>query len=442
LFPTKSHQQNLSCGILAIVLFCASSQAQDAPMFRGDLSHSGIYGAVGVPKLKGVKWSFHTHGEVISSPAIADGVVYVGSNDGNLYAIDQRTGLKKWSYATDARITSSPAIANGLVYCSSYDGSFFAVDAESGKLKWKFRTPGERRFAATHLHGSLPAGETMPDPFDVYLSSPAVWRDAVYFGSGDGNVYALDAATGSLKWKLPTGDVVHASPAIADGRLYIGSWDSYFYALDASTGKELWRFKTGEDPDIHNQVGIQSSATVSDGVVYFGCRDSNFYALDAATGQKRWSFSNKGSWVIVSPVVRAGRVYFATSDSALFHVLDAQTGALIDTIQFQWPIFASPSIAGNILYLGGQDGKLVAIDLTSQKRVWTFQTDGSKQNLVAYSKPDGSPNYSAAFTSDFYDDMIAGTERIRSVGMILSSPVISGTVVYIGSSDGNLYALE
>jgi len=411
-------------------------------MFRGDLSHSGIYGAVGVPKLKGVKWSFHTHGEVISSPAIADGVVYVGSNDGNLYAIDQRTGLKKWSYATDARITSSPAIANGIVYCSSYDGSFFAVDAESGKLKWKFRTPGERRFAATHLHGSLPAGETMPDPFDVYLSSPAVWRDAVYFGSGDGNVYALDAATGSLKWKLPTGDVVHASPAIADGRLFIGSWDSYFYALDASTGKELWRFKTGEDPDIHNQVGIQSSATVSDGVVYFGCRDSNFYALDAATGQKRWSFSNKGSWVIVSPVVRAGRVYFATSDSALFHVLDAQTGALIDTIQFQWPIFASPSIAGNILYLGGQDGKLVAIDLTSQKRVWTFQTDGSKQNLVAYSKPDGSPNYSAAFTSDFYDDMIAGTERIRSVGMILSSPVISGNVIYIGSSDGNLYALE
>jgi outer membrane protein assembly factor BamB len=181
---------------------------------------------------------------------------------------------------------------------------------------------------------------------------------------------------------------------------------------------------------------------VSDGIVYFGCRDSNLYALDAATGQKRWSFSNKGSWVIVSPIVQAGKVYFATSDSAHFHILDAQTGALVDTIQFQWPIFASPSIAGNILYLGGQDGKLVAIDLTSRKPVWTFQTNGSKQNLLAYSKPDGSPNYSAAFTSDFYDDMIAGTERIRSVGMILSSPVISGNVIYIGSSDGNLYALE
>jgi outer membrane protein assembly factor BamB len=442
MIPAQSHRKNLSCRILAIFLVSTLTQAQDAPMFRGDPSHSGIYAAAGVPKLKGVKWTFHTRGEVISSPAIANGVVYVGSNDGNLYAIDQQTGSKKWSFATDARITSSPAVADGLVYCSSYDGNFFAVNAMNGKLKWKFRMPGEKRYAATHLHGSLPAGETMPDPFDIYLSSPAIWNGAVYFGSGDGNIYALDTATGSLKWKFATGDVVHASPAIADGKLYIGSWDSYFYALDASTGKELWRFKTGEDPDIHNQVGIQSSAAVSDGVVYFGCRDSNFYALDAATGQKRWSFSNKGSWVITSPIVQAGKVYFATSDSALFNILDAQTGDPIDTIKFQWPIFASPSIAGNMLYLAGQDGKLVAIDLTSRKPVWTFQTNGSKQNLLAYSKPDGSPNYNAAFTSNFYDDMIAGVEKIRTVGTILSSPVISGSVVYIGGSDGNLYALE
>jgi outer membrane protein assembly factor BamB len=440
--PNRSHQLQLSCRFLAIFLACSLSWSQDTPMFRGDLSHSGIYSGTGVPILKGVKWTFRTHGEVISSPAIANGVVYFGSNDGKLYAIDQETGTQKWNFSTNARITSSPAIANGLVYFSSYDGSFFALDAISGKLKWKFLIAGEKRFAATHLHGSLPAGETMPDPFDVYLSSPAVWHGTVYFGSGDGNIYALDSATGRLQWKFPTGDVVHASPAIADGKLYIGSWDSYFYALDASTGKQLWRFKTGDDPDIHNQVGIQSSATVSNGIVYFGCRDSNFYALDAATGQKRWSYSNKGSWVVASPVVHAGKVYFATSDSALFNILDAQTGALIDSIKFQWPIFASPSIANNLVYLGGQDGKLVAIDLNSRKLVWVFQTEGSNHNLATYSKPDGSPNYGAAFASDFYDDLIAGVEKIHSVGMILSSPVISGNVVYIGSADGNLYALE
>ncbi len=411
-------------------------------MFRNDLAHSGVYAAAGVPKLKGVKWTFHTRGEVVSSPAIADGVVYVGSNDGNLYALDQQTGAKKWAFSTGARVASSPAIDHGLVYFSSYDGNFYAVDTATGKQRWKFRNAGERRYAATHLHGSLPLGETMPDPFDVYLSSPAISHGAVYFGSGDGNIYALDALTGDLKWKFKTGDVVHASPAIVDGKLYIGSWDSYFYALDSATGKELWRFKTGEDPDIHNQVGIQSSATVAAGIVYFGCRDSNLYALDAATGKKLWTFNNKGSWVIVSPVVQAGKLYFATSDTALLHVVDAKTGTPIDSLKFYWPIFSSPAIAGTVLYLAGQDGKLVAIDLASFKAAWNFQSEGSRQNLGALSKPDSSPNYEAVFQSNFYDDMIVGVARTHTVGTFLSSPVISGAVVYVGSADGNLYALE
>lgn len=411
-------------------------------MFRNDLAHSGIYAGAGVPKLTDVKWTFHTHGEVVSSPAIVDGVVYVGSNDGNLYAIDQETGAKKWAFATQGRIPSSPAVDHGLVYFGSYDGNFYAVDTATGKLRWKFANAGERRFTATHLHGSIPAAEAMPDPFDVYLSSPALWSGAVYFGSGDGNVYSLDAATGTLKWKFHTGDVVHASPAIADGKLYIGSWDSFFYALDAASGKELWRFKTGEDPDTHNQVGIQSSATVANGMVYFGCRDSNFYALDGATGAKRWTFNNKGSWVIVSPVVQAGKVYFATSDTALLHILDAQTGAPVDSLKFHWPIFASPAIAGNTLYLAGQDGKLAAVDLATRKVAWEFQSDGSKSNLASFAKADGNPNYEVVFSSNFYDDLQVGVAKLRAVGSFNSSPVISGKVLYIGSADGNLYALE
>ena len=425
-----------------VLLSCALAIGQDTPMFRNNAAHSGIYNSPGVPSFDRVKWSFHTQGEVISSPAIVGGVVYVGSNDGNLYAVDQETGTQKWKFPTGARVTSSPAIEDGLIYFGSYDGNFYAVEAAAGKLRWKFRNAGEHRFTATHLHGSLPEGESMPDPFDVYLSSPVIWKGAVYFGSGDGNVYALDAGTGSLKWKFKTGDVVHASPAIVDGKLYVGSWDSYFYALDAVTGKELWRFKTGEDPETHNQVGVQSSATVANGTVYFGCRDSKFYALDAATGQQRWVFPNKGSWVITSPVVQEGKVYFATSDTALLHIVDARSGGSIDTLKFHWPIFGSPSIAGNMLDVAGQDGTLVAVDLGLRKPVWTFQSEASKQNLPGLSKPDGGPNYEAAFSSNFYDDMIVGVSKLRSVGTILSSPVIAGKVVYIGTADGNLYALE
>ncbi|MGB8493340.1 MAG: PQQ-binding-like beta-propeller repeat protein [Candidatus Acidiferrum sp.] len=264
-------------------------------MFRGNLEHTGAYTAAGVPKFNAIKWKFQTNGRVISSPAVENGLVFVGSTDQNLYAIDQEFGALKWKFATDAPVTSSPAVAGGTVYFGSYDAKFYAVDAATGQLRWKFETAGEHRFVGRHLHGLLPAAENMPDPWDYFLSSPAVWNAAVYFGSGDGNVYALESASGKLKWKFKTGDVVHSSPAISDGTLYIGSWDTYLYALDAATGKEQWRFKTGDDADIHNHVGIQSSPAIAGGTVFFGCRDSNVYALDAKTGKQKWFYSTKGS---------------------------------------------------------------------------------------------------------------------------------------------------
>src|ERR1035438_4758976 len=246
--------------LVAALLLALPAAGQDASMFRGDLAHTGVYGAAGVPSFSHVKWTFHVKGQLISSPAVDGETIYIGSTGGFLYAVDRAAGTEKWKFETKSRIVSSPAVAGGLVYFGAYDSNFYAVDAATGKLKWKFQTGGEWQFTAQHLHGFQPAAEIMPDPWDCYLSSPAIWNGSVYFGSGDGNVYALDAATGALKWKFKTGDVVHASPAIADGMVFIGSWDSYFYALDAVTGAEKWRFKTGEDTISQNQGGIQVSA--------------------------------------------------------------------------------------------------------------------------------------------------------------------------------------
>ena len=283
----------------------------------------------------------------------------------------------------------------------------------------------------------------MPDPFDVYLSSPAIWHDTVYFGSGDGNVYALKATTGKKLWSFKTGDVVHASPAIDNGMLFVGSWDSYFYALDALSGSVKWRFKTGVDPDIHNQVGIQSSAAIMDGTVFFGCRDSHLYALDEQTGAKKWSIDMHGSWVVGSPAVRDGMVYFATSDSGLFYAAKSGDGSVIFSEGFRgWPTFSSPAIAGGMLYLGSWRGMLTAIDLAKQKKAWSFQTDASKRFGPDLTKADGTPNYAVAYASDFYDDMLTGFARMMTVGAFLSSPVIYDGVIFVGSTDGNVYALD
>jgi outer membrane protein assembly factor BamB len=426
----------------AVLSFVLPGFCQDGAMFRGNAQHRGVYEGAGVPKLSKMKWSFHTGGMVIASPAVVDGTVYIGSDDGNFYAVDAASGKERWKFGAHSRVPSSAAVSNGTAYFGAYDGNFYAVDAGTGKLKWKFQTAGERRFAAKHLHGVQPATETMPDPFDCYLSSPVVWNGAVYFGSGDGNIYAVHADTGALKWKFKTGDVVHASPAIADGTLFIGSWDSFFYAIDADSGQEKWKFKTGEDPDTHNQVGIQSSAAVADGIVYFGCRDSHLYALDARTGEKKWAFSGNGSWVISSPAVRDGKVYFDTSDTSLVIEADAKSGAVLHSMNLNhWYLYSSPAIAGGTMYVGSTQGKMVAIDLASFSPSWTFETDGMKQHGPTYTNPDGTPNQVKIFRSDFYDDMVSGVDRVMSMGSILGAPVVVGSELYFGSADGNVYAL-
>lgn len=425
-----------------IVGTVTTALAASPVMFRADAHHGGIYDAVGVAELHGVKWTFRTGGAVISTPAVANGLVYFGSSDHNLYALDAATGALRWKFATAGRVTSSPAVADGRVYFGSFDSNLYALDAASGALVWKFATAGERRFSGRHLHGAEPAAEVMPDPFDVFLSSPVVSTGVVYIGSGDGNVYALDGASGALRWKFHTGNVIHASPAVAEGTLYIGSWDSYFYALDAASGRQRWRFKTGEDPNINNQVGIQSSAVVAEGVVYFGCRDSHLYALDATSGAKRWAFSTGESWVISSPAVRDGTVYFATSDSGLVQALDAQTGTPIFSLAFNhWPFFSSPSLAGKFLYIGSEQGKLLAIDLAVRNLAWAFQTEDSKKNGPTYTNADGTPNYRAAAHDSFYDQLVIAHDRMMSVGAVLSTPVVDGDTIYFGSWDGQLYAI-
>jgi outer membrane protein assembly factor BamB len=431
-------------GFLIILSLGVQARPDSQPaMFRGGPERTGVYPGSGLTDFAGVQWKFKTRGHVFSSPAVYAGVVYVGSDDRNLYALDAATGTEKWHFETKAgAINSSPAVSSEAVYFLSGDGSFYALDPQTGKQLWKFETAGERRFEAKGLHGVTPHQQTIPDSWDFYLSSPALWNGGVYFGCGDGNVYALEAKTGRLKWKFHTHGVVHASPAIAAGIVYIGSWDSYLYALDAETGQEKWKFKTGEDPQIFNQVGIQSSPAVADGTVYFGCRDSHLYAVDAQTGQQKWNFPTQGSWVIVSPVVRNGVTYFATSDSALFHAVDAATGKERFTFPTGLFVFSSPAVAGDMAYFGVFDGKLLAIDLKAGKPRWEFQTDSSKANLPAFLLPDGKPDYAKIFASDFWEDMVLAVHKLFALGAIVSSPSIVDGVLYVGSTDGYVYALQ
>ena len=195
-------------GLLALLSSPAFAQAT----FHADAARTGAFPSSGPVTTPGVKWTFKAAGPIVTSPAIAGGVVYIGSMSGHLYAIDQQTGKEKWNFKSRMPIASSAAVADGTVYFTSSAGSLAAIDAATGQPKWVFVAEYERKFEAKGLHGYPSAAQTIPDAWDVYISSPAVVDGKVYFGSGDGSVYAVDAKSGVLQWKFATQDVVHASP--------------------------------------------------------------------------------------------------------------------------------------------------------------------------------------------------------------------------------------
>ncbi len=427
-----------AAALLALAGLAAHAQSQ----FRGDAAHTGVAVSQAPREFKRIKWSFPTGQRIVSSPAWSDGMVVFGSDDGNVYAVDAATGRQRWMHRTGGPVSSSPAVAGGKVFALSYDGRLHALNATTGELLWKFATEGERRFEARGLHGMQPRTQTFADMFDVYLSSPAVADGAVFFGSGDGHLYAVDAATGALRWKFRTGNVVHASPAVADGTVFVGSWDGKLYAIDARGGRPIWVFQGGVDPLMFNQQGFQSSPAVVDGVVYSGSRDAHVYAIDARSGRERWRFSTGTSWVNSSPAVHDGRVYFATSDTALYHVLDAASGKPLLERSTQAYVFASPTIAGDIVLLGVLNGVLQARDKASGNLRWEFQTDASRANRGWVLTDERRFNSAMLFPTSWHDAYAVAAERQQSVGSFYSTPLVFDEVVYIGSADGRLYALE
>ena len=425
---------------VAVLLSPAAGSAQ-AAMFRGGPAHLGSY-ASPPATLGGVAWRFRTEGRVLSSPAVVGGTVFVGSTDGRLYAVDRATGAERWRFQTQGPVASSPAVVDGLAYVSSVDGNVYAVDAATGAERWRFATRGERRFTAPGIHGAIPRTERMPDPFDVFLSSPTVVDGVVFIGSGDQHVYALDARTGARRWEFAAGDVIHASPAVVDGVVYIGSWDRNLYALDARTGRERWRHTTGADTVIWNQVGLASSPAVAEGLVFVGGRDGRFHAVDAATGAERWSHDNHGGWTIGSPAVRDGVVYFTTSDGRRFKALDARTGAVRFDLENKAISFSSVALAGTGAFYGTSDGWVHAVDVRTGAFTAHFRTDGSREHGDPWTDSTGVLRTSGMYPDRTLDGMMIGMRTMMTVGSVLSSPVLVDGVLYVGSTDGQLYAIR
>ncbi|HKJ34840.1 MAG TPA: PQQ-binding-like beta-propeller repeat protein [Balneolales bacterium] len=385
---------------------------------------------------KDLIWKYKTKGKIIGTAAIQNHIVYFGSSDGVIHALHEKNGTPVWNFKTKGEIASRPEVSNGLLYILSGDGNFYAINVETGKMAWKFKTGGEHRFIR---HSS--SGKTYSDIWDYYLSSAVVDNGTVYFGSSDGNIYSLNARTGKLKWKYKTGNVVHASPVLKGHKLYLGSFDGNMYALNALNGKLIWKFKTIGERYFPNGA-IQRGAAFYKGGVYFGSRDFNLYVLNSENGRGLWNYREKGSWIIATPTIYNGQIYFGTSDSHAFYSFNAETGKMNWKLNLNMRVYGSTVGYGDNVFFGCFNGYLYGVNTKTGHIDWRFQTDGSHENYQNIYRKDGS--FQPGF--HIYGKTLQATreneEKIQSMGSIMATPIIQNRILFFGSTDSTFYAVK
>ncbi len=368
-----------------------------------------------------VKWKFHSNGKIVGSPVIESGLIYFGSVDSCIYALDQQSGNLKWQFRTNGEIRSDALVKNGILYCYNSSGNLYALNPITGKLHWTFQTSGEKYY----------------DTWDYYLSSPVYSQGTLFIGNGNGKLYALNAYTGKQKWIFEAGGPIHGSATADSNRVYIGSFNGTFYALNARSGKQVWKFKTVGDA-YFPKGEVQKGAALDHGVLYFGSRDYNIYAINAQKGHGQWNMKEGGSWVIATPTIYEGNIYFGTSDSHSFYCMGKEYGDVKWKIPLNMRVYGSASAKDSLIYFGCFNGKIYGANYRTGAIEWIFQTDGSKANYS--SVYDENDHFKKGFTL-YGTDTRRAEQTLLTLGSILCTPIIDNKIIFFGSTDGNFYAV-
>jgi len=245
-----------------------------------------------------VLWRFHT-GDVESSPAVVGNGLFFAAfrnrHESSVYAmrLDQPRQIV-WSFPIASKVASSPAVVGRTIYISAYNRELYALNATSGHLLWS-TSAFSNNLGIRLLLGvrSLVSKGSWTEA--GYYATPAVAYRRVYLGTIDGVFTAFDAETGVPRWSQALGSSVYGSAAVSHEIVYVGTTDGVFHALSARTGRELWKQNLGGN--------IYGSATVTNGHVFVATFERETYMLDARTGLVEWVFPD-GRY---SPLVVAGR---------------------------------------------------------------------------------------------------------------------------------------
>lgn len=279
------------------------------------------------------EWTFETEQVVRSSPTVVNDTVYVGDNDGYLYAVDRFDGTERWQVRTDGAVVAAPNVVDETVYIGSADGNVYAYSTDDGSERWRREI-----------------GPTVE-------SSPLVLDGRVYAGSlGEGSLYALDVADGGTVWSVEMDVPLFAGP-LAAGGVVLCCCGHAVTAVSAETGDRIWTTDT--------RGGLFQGPTVADRTVFAGSQGSDTYALGFEEGQQRWEERTLG---YAPPTVADGGLFVGAREG--IYRLDPETGATTWRSPRPEPATGAPTVAGETVFVGEYLEGITAHDIASGHRRW------------------------------------------------------------------------
>lgn len=341
------------------------------PIYRGNNSLNGSSDAIIFDKLN-LLWSFETGDKIESSPVIHDGLVFFGSTDGNMYALDLK-GKLKWKYKSEVGIEAHLAVVDNMVIAGSLDGTVYSLDYKSGKLIWKYQTEGQINGSVNYfIKGNL---KTILVPsYDFFLhgleaktgkllwkyetenylnGAPAINKSYAVFGGCDAKLHIVNPSNGKSSGIVETDTYIPESIALQSNCAYGGNYNGLFFCIDLLQKKMVWKFNTP------SKLPFMSSPAVAGGKVVIGNHDKKVYCFDAKTGSVLWTFQTQGK-IESSPVIARQKVIICSTDG-LVRLLSLEDGKSIASYEIGVSVSSSPAVVDYTIIVGAENGTLYAI---------------------------------------------------------------------------------
>ena len=338
--------------------------------YRGNHRFNGLAAGNWTPPFE-LKWKFKTNEPVKSSAVVANRIVFIGSDDAHIYAVDLDTGKLRWARKTGGPIEAPPLLVEDRVIIGSDDGILYAISAGSGEIIWTYETGGR-------IVGSANWSPSEP-------SNP---HGSILFGSYDNFLYCLDAKSGKLQWKFGTDNYINGAAAIADGQAVFGGCDGFVYAIAVETGQVQARVELGSP--------IAGTAGLADGFAYIGHYGNQFVRINLANEQIDWTFEDRQFPFFSSPAISRKRTVFGSRSKRVYCV-SRDDGKLIWTFPTRGKVDSSPVICGDKVVTGSDDGRLYVLGLDKGEEIWSYQigeaitsSPAVAGNIIVIGSEDGS----------------------------------------------------